>query len=238
MVTGDNLAKSYNKSMKPLGHGHGFYEPEAAEKVRRGVCGYIDDAGTWRHIVDLTDRQELEAAGFTSPGHLVKAVPRKDVWGYATSEGVNTIKSELELGGDAGVAGVHFKFALDSSRTTGAALICNNPVYREGFEYEDPLRKWAKKNAVRIVKSFPDVKRYGFHVIQSTWVSQDVWVASWSGAQTEVSIGFSIQAANVGEVAPAVSYKQERSVGRWVHPVSVVCTAKGPDPHYASMSWH
>ncbi|RKK69811.1 hypothetical protein BFJ69_g12388 [Fusarium oxysporum] len=213
------LARRYADLMASHGHGYGSYETESEHHVKPGVCGYIDDTGLWQHIVDLTDKRALEHGGYTKIGHLVKASPAEAVWEETTSEGVTTVKVKTDLGGGSDSFKGVVKFGLESSLESGAVLLCNTAVFRQGYAHEDCFRKWAKENLATILKNCPDVKRYGFYVVRTTWTSEDVWINTWTASQKEVTIGFAVQAVNVAEISPSVEYRHGTSAGGWVHPI-------------------
>jgi hypothetical protein len=213
------LAQLYADAMTIHGHGHGFYETEGDNMLRPGVCGYIDDTGLWQPIADLLDRKALEGHGYTKIGHLVKAAAAEAIWKETTSEGVTSTTIKLDAGADATMAAATANFGLEKSIQSGAVVLCNTPVFRQGYAHEEPFRRWGKENAKTILKNCPDVKRYGFFIARTTWVSEDVWINAWTASQKTVSIGLEIRAQQAGQLSSSVQYHSGQSAGGWVHPV-------------------
>lgn len=214
---------AYADAMKPLGRGHGFYDTESVDKVRRGMCGYIDDMGQWNHIVDLTDRDALDDGEYDLPAHLVKAEDHKSEWSPVTSNGVRSHEIVMDGGGgsDQGV-GAKVKVEYSSERSFGAVLLCNTPVIREGFQHASVLRGWAKANARKILENCPDAKEFGFHIVQTTWSSQDVYTNVLLGDKKGASIVGTVRGGHIAEGNASISYKQESSASGWVHPIPMV----------------
>lgn len=213
---------AYADAMKPLGRGHGFYDTESVDKVRRGMCGYIDDMGQWNHIVDLADRDALEDGEYELPAHLVKADPNKSEWSPVTSNGVRSHEIVVDGGGGSDQVGAKVKVEYSSESSVGAVLLCNTPVIREGFQHVSVLRRWAKANARKILENCPDAKEFGFHVVQTTWSSEDVYTNVLLGDKQGVSIVGTVRAGDMTEGNASISYKQESSAGGWVHPIPMV----------------
>jgi hypothetical protein len=216
------LAKLYAEGMTIHGHGHGFCETEGENILRPGVCGYVDDTGLWQPIVDLTDRKALERHGYTKPRPLIRAAAAEAVWKETTSESVTSTRVQLDAGADATLAAAAVHFGLEKSIQSGAVLLCNTTVFRQGYAHEDPFRRWGKENAKTILKNCPDVKEYGFFLARTTWASEDVWITAWTATQKTVSIGLEVRAEQAGQLSSSVQYHNGHSAGGWVHPVREV----------------
>ncbi|CAI4218951.1 unnamed protein product [Parascedosporium putredinis] len=167
---------AYAEAMKHHGCGFGFLETESLKRVHRGMCGYLDPDGCWHPIADLTDTTALEEDGYDRPARLIPGERSKAEWGARTAQGTRMGSAALAAGGGGMGIGAKVEVSITCARESGAVVLCNSPVFMECFDSRPAFRKWAKENAERILEQCDDVKDLGFHIVEATWVSDDVYL--------------------------------------------------------------
>jgi len=76
--------------------GWAFWKKVANTKVRPGMCGYFDEQGDWQLVVDITDKDEVEKAGYTYiEGINVTADPGEERWPLRKSENMKRIEGTV-----------------------------------------------------------------------------------------------------------------------------------------------
>lgn len=215
-----SLQDSYARSMACHGYGHGFYEPESADDVRPGYCGYIDESGRWQTILDLSKKEEMIQAGFDEPPIAYNMPTTKRRWGPKTSSAVVGKKTHIEAGASALPAGVPLDASVlwtySHASDFGAVLLCSDDVVNEGIRQKSPYSRWALKNAKAISKAFPDVKAHGFFIVTSTWSTSAVSTTAWSNPSKQIEVGVKLGVAGVGDVGPSFEYYRAHTSGSWI----------------------
>lgn len=94
------LHEVYAQQMQNHSEGYAIYHPETTSTLRPGICGYFNDHGDWTPIVDLSDSEALNKAGYAAlDAVLVKAALRPPaVWGPKASFGVRHKDVEAAFG--------------------------------------------------------------------------------------------------------------------------------------------
>ncbi|KAJ8117266.1 hypothetical protein ONZ43_g4247 [Nemania bipapillata] len=100
-------------------------------------------------------------------------------------------------------------------------------VLESGLEHEQDLRAWAKKNKKAILQRRPEVKRYGFWVVQTIWTTEDAYTNTWTQNKRNVSVNLGAMASGLIGAEVAIQYGEETTVdGGWVHPLPTGDTAE------------
>ena len=87
MAHEDNWAVVFAECFKNQPEGWAIYKKIAATELKPGMCGYFDPQGDWQPIADLTNKTELEKAGFTYvPGITVTDDPGDERWPFRKSD--------------------------------------------------------------------------------------------------------------------------------------------------------
>ncbi|KAI0012352.1 hypothetical protein F4779DRAFT_568311 [Xylariaceae sp. FL0662B] len=60
----------YHRCFERTQEGNGLYSDVPASDPKRGMCGYFDQFGDWKKIVDLTDTADLTSQGLLLPEHV------------------------------------------------------------------------------------------------------------------------------------------------------------------------
>ncbi|CAI4219378.1 unnamed protein product [Parascedosporium putredinis] len=212
---------AYAEAMKHHGCGFGFLETESLKRVHRGMCGYLDPDGCWHPIADLTDTTALEEDGYDRPARLIPGERSKAEWGARTAQGTRMGSAALAAGGGGMGIGAKVEVSITCARESGAVVLCNSPVFMECFDSRPAFRKWAKENAERILEQCDDVKDLGFHIVEATWVSDDVYLNAWVGTEKELSIGGTVKTGDVANGTASIKFRQESSADGWIHPISM-----------------
>jgi hypothetical protein len=214
------LHESYARSMTSHGYGHGFYEPESAEDVRPGLCGYIDDSGRFQTIVDLADKTAVAENGYSAivtPDRMLTTSRR---WGPKESSSVKKRETRFEAGASGAIAGVPADASMlltySHSSDFGAVLLCPGDILNEGYRQKSPFRKWASENAKNILECCPDVKQHGLFVVTSTWLTTDVSTTAWRDPSKQINIGVKIGVPGIGKLGPSYEYYRAQSSGSWI----------------------
>ncbi|CAN9149828.1 unnamed protein product [Alternaria alternata] len=129
----NNLRYQYSEALAKYNFGHAVPIPVSSNEMRIGQCGYFDDTETWNPIVQITDSEEVVAAGF---------VPMD-----ATAlKGLSVHRTEAEIPGVPVEASIQFEVSNESS--FGAVLTTEKPVIQEYYyRYESPWKDWIKNNS-------------------------------------------------------------------------------------------
>jgi hypothetical protein len=172
------MAEIYNQSMKDYKYGLGLFQPEPTQKLRPGLCGYIDESGCWQPLLDLTDNQLLIAAGYTPIGPLQRSDIQFQKWEPRVASTVKKVDIKLDGDGLALAAGlpidVSMAFKYTTSTSFGALLMCDTEVAVECYDHRDPFREWLKKNAPKLLTGYPSLKEHGIYVATKTYSCSDI----------------------------------------------------------------
>lgn len=239
---GDHLHVLYNRHMERYGLGHALFEPESSHELKPGACGYLDDHGAWRPLLDLTDKAAVEALGYTGieESLLAGARPAQYHWGPKSTDTVSYTKANIKAGASglpAGIpaeASVLIEFRLKEEETFGAVLLCTQEVYKTGYHHVNPFRQWALANAERLLKAFPDIDKHGFHIVTTSYATTDVYINSWTKKSNRVVLGFKAGLTPAGEIAPNAESYRAQTMSDWNHPI---CQGNPPVVYPAVKFW-
>lgn len=214
------IHQDYANAMGFHGYGHAFYEPESAQVVRPGLCGYIDNSGIWQTIVDTTDAGEVNGKGFSELGSVAKMRASKRYWGPKTSDSINIKLTEVKAGTSglpAGIpADVSVLWTYSHSADFGAILLCPEEVALAGFSQKSPFREWARENAQLILKNAPDAKEHGIFIITSTYSTTEVFTTAWRNNQNIVEVGAKAVVEGIADVGVKMQYFRSEGAGSWI----------------------
>ncbi|KAI5925554.1 hypothetical protein F4810DRAFT_55962 [Camillea tinctor] len=215
----------YNRHMMRYGLGHALFEPQSSHDLKPGSCGYLDHNGTWRQLLDLTDKHAVEDAGYLSVDGANPASARitQYSWGPKHTDTVSYTKLDIK----AGVSGISLGIPAEASvlidfkleKDFGAVLLCAEKVEKSSFHHLNPFRRWAFSNAVKVLQEFPDVEKYGFHIVTTTYSTTDVYINAWGSKANSVALGFQAGMTPAGEIAPVAESYRASSASNWNHPI-------------------
>ncbi len=76
--------------------GWAFWKKVASRRLRPGMCGYFDEQGDWQLIVDVTNKVEVENAGYSYiEGINVAADLGDERWPLRKSENMKRIEGNM-----------------------------------------------------------------------------------------------------------------------------------------------
>ncbi|OTA82498.1 hypothetical protein M434DRAFT_37076 [Hypoxylon sp. CO27-5] len=224
-MAGDHLYELYNRHMERYGLGYALLEPESSYDLKPGVCGYIDDHGTWRPLLDITDKSAVEEAGCThiQQNKLVRSRTSRYRWGPKYTDTVSYKKANVKAGASGLPAGIPVDASLlvefQSEQDFGAVLLCTKEVEKAGYHHAGPFRQWAVNNAGKLLKQFPEVHKHGFHMVITTYSSPEVYINFWTRKSNHVILGFQAGLTPAGEIAPTAETYRAQSTSNWNHPI-------------------
>ncbi|RDW83048.1 hypothetical protein BP5796_04539 [Coleophoma crateriformis] len=212
----------YNSAMKHLGFGYGLVQPEPSEKLHPGQCGYIDEGGRWRPLVDLTDNKTLEANGYTPMDPIQACAPEYPSWDPIFTSDMNVDECELDLEASSLVAAglpIDASALVKYSTTTdlGAILMCDEIICYNCYDHKDPFRNWVKENALKLVSEHPCLKKSGVYIATSTYSSSSIHINVWQDPKKEISLGFKAGVTGIGMVGPKGTWIRGSKAHGWKH---------------------
>lgn len=216
------LHRQYLEHMRHHPYGYALYEPQSAELMYPGCCGYFDTTGYWTPLVDLSNLDALKQHGIQTEAPFINRAPGDQrSWGPKTTKTVKGRKIDLSVEASLLPAGIPLAeigalFKFDITGDFGAILLTQPPVQREGFLHASTIRTWSKRNAAKVAKLWPDVKDHGMFVVTSIYTTQRAKIHVWSGSRHEVTVGFKAGATEIGEIAPSTEWYTERADDGWV----------------------
>jgi hypothetical protein len=217
----ETIHQTFAKSMIEHGYGHAFYDPQPTDEIQPGFCGWIDDNGIWKTIVNVTNDKDVEEKGYSKLSENIELMtPRDSHWGIKTSSSVTENEIEISASASAIPAGIPLDITslwnYSHSSDFGAVLICPQEVTWCGFVDKAPFRAWAKANAELLLRNKKDaLRQHGLFVVTATWSTTEAFTKYWINRTSTVKIGVKVEAPGVGGGGPKVSYHRASSAGSW-----------------------
>ncbi|CAN9151803.1 unnamed protein product [Alternaria alternata] len=176
----NNLRYQYSEALAKYNFGHAVPIPVSSNEMRIGHCGYFDDTETWNPIVQITDSEEVAAAGFV----LMDATALKGLsvhrteaeWGPLTSDTVTAYDPKLDVG--AAIPGVpveaSIQFEVSNESSFGAVLTTEKPVIQEYYyRYESPWKDWIKNNSKILMERYGrEIYKYKLWIITQVYMTR------------------------------------------------------------------
>jgi hypothetical protein len=76
--------------------GWAFWKKVASTNLRPGMCGYFDEQGDWQLVVDITDKDKVQKAGYSyTAGITVAPDPGDERWPLRKSENMKRIETKV-----------------------------------------------------------------------------------------------------------------------------------------------
>ncbi|KAK0118518.1 hypothetical protein ONS95_007409 [Cadophora gregata] len=212
-------AQYYIQSLKDLSIGDPIYHPDS-EGLKVGHCGYFDENGRWKDILDLMniESQHSNYKPLSSPLPVASS-SKPQRWGpifgnTVTSCGLEQTTSIVIPGAPAS-AGVNLAF--EKSSNYGAVLMAD-PVTFESFPHKEQFHQWCKANAPILLadKIFgPVLKRRPLFIVTELYSTPRCSITYWEGATKQVSIGVSADAWSAGKLTGSGFWGKSTNVGTW-----------------------
>ncbi|KAH8896412.1 hypothetical protein GQ53DRAFT_803831 [Thozetella sp. PMI_491] len=169
----DRTDRVYARCFQRRKEGHAIYEGVSAEDMRPGVCGFFDDDGDWKQIVDTNKPSDLEAGGFTQlTGVTTSIKPVKESWGMMASSSMKKLKLETRLeGGQPGIANVAVTIGYENTADEGAVLLTEGLIQHHVADPDYRYLDWMEQNVAALAK-IPPVRKRGFWIITKTYTAE------------------------------------------------------------------
>ena len=183
-------------------YGFPFFEPPSAKLVSPGKSGYVDGQGKWNPIVDLCgDAKNFDNLGLKPPEALPDKAPSdKGIeWGPKYSDKVSGIQIINKTDAQSALAlglplGVSCAFKMSSSTDSGAILLTEPTIWREGFFHNHEFELWAKQNSEALLKARPEIREHGLWIVKWTYSTKKCSINAWVHQKKDVTVGFSTKA--------------------------------------------
>ncbi|KAI9741098.1 MAG: hypothetical protein M1834_002811 [Cirrosporium novae-zelandiae] len=215
----ESAYKQYVDSLKRLAIGKPIYHPDG-EGLKPGHCGYFDDNGKWKHMLDLTaiDAHHPSYTQLASP-LVIGGLTAPQQWGPQFGStvrccGVEQVTS-LEIPGLPVTPGVNLKF--EKSSKYGAVLM-TDPVTYTSFPHKPPFHQWCKANASALLadKTYgPELKEHHLFIVTEVYSTPRCSIVQWEDTTKEISIGVSAEAWGAGKLTGSGFWNKITNLGTW-----------------------
>jgi hypothetical protein len=237
----------YAQEFAHLSLGLALLHPCSETRLHPGVCGYFDEEGDFKTIVDIpkiktevsVTPDEMEFTSLDSKVELPE--PTTMQWEPKVSSKVTVDKDSGEarfaligwvdwcsaqLGG---IPKLFSKFTFNKDDDFGAVLCAEAPVHLDYFPDDVPFYRWMKRNARKIISEYGELMENGVHlwIITKIYHTSKCSIACWSGSQQTISLGLEAEIPDEVNVKPEGSnVKVQASGPGWAH-YGVKCTGNG-----------
>lgn len=213
------MHKQYAKCMKTRSEGHALYRNVSAAILKPGACGYFDNDGDWKTIVQTTETEELLS-------HKLPALQGFRTWtdggteewqGPITSEGVKGHRVDLSGQGGDGNNAVGAKLEFSSSRTHSAILIAEGVVEHHQGTPETRIQEWGSANAQALIDISGDrnvIKEKGFWIVTKTFTAKRCSISMLLEKDSTSSYSIDVRSEGV-KVSPTVAWWKSQRDGDW-----------------------
>jgi len=94
----DSLHNLYAQIMAPHARfGYAIYEPPLSKDLKPGSVGYFDASGSWNPILQLSDGNMVQRAGYVEVKEKLKLVRDENItWGPKCSSGMKGMVVDLK----------------------------------------------------------------------------------------------------------------------------------------------
>jgi hypothetical protein len=234
----------YAEAFEDQALGYGLLHPASTERLHPGVCGYFDEDGDWKTIVDIPriiDGQ-VKALGdlrFTTLDEVpTLPSPMSMRWEPKCSAAVSYTKvsQSASIGyivnimnriywriRPSGKQSAFDSFKFTKGKEFGAVLVAEADVKQEYYSEDTPFYRWLKINFPAVVYSYPKLieSETPLWIITKVYHTRKCSISCWSGSQQDISLEFGIDAAAEGEAvtaSPATSHVRVKTSGLgWAH---------------------
>ncbi|OWY47114.1 hypothetical protein AALT_g11999 [Alternaria alternata] len=219
----NNLRYQYSEALAKYNFGHAVPIPVSSNEMRIGQCGYFDDTETWNPIVQVTDSEEVAAAGFVPMDATALkglSVHRTEAeWGPLTSDTVTAYDPKLDVG--ATIPGVpveaSIQFEVSNESSFGAVLTTEKPVIQEYYyRYESPWKDWIKNNSKILMERYGrEIYEYKLWIITQVYMTRTARINILQSSKRKVSIGFKADVAQIGKLEPHGGWSTDNKNDGW-----------------------
>ncbi|CAN9170280.1 unnamed protein product [Alternaria alternata] len=219
----NNLRYQYSEALAKYNFGHAVPIPVSSNEMRIGQCGYFDDTETWNPIVQITDSEEVAAAGFVPMDATALkglSVHRTEAeWGPLTSDTVIAYDPKLDVG--AAIPGVpveaSIQFEVSNESAFGAVLTTEKPVIQEYYyRYESPWKDWIKNNSKILMERYGrEIREYKLWIITQVYMTRTARINILQSSKRKVSIGFKADVAQIGKLEPHGGWSTDNKNDGW-----------------------
>ncbi|CAN9482139.1 unnamed protein product [Alternaria alternata] len=219
----NNLRYQYSEALAKYNFGHAVPIPVSSNEMRIGQCGYFDDTETWNPIVQITDSEEVAAAGFVPMDATALkglSVHRTEAeWGPLTSDTVTAYDPKLDVG--AAIPGVpveaSIQFEVSNESSFGAVLTTEKPVIQEYYyRYESPWKDWIKNNSKILMERYGrEIYDYNLWTITQVYMTRTARINILQSSKRKVSIGFKADVAQIGKLEPHGGWSTDNKNDGW-----------------------
>jgi hypothetical protein len=219
----NNLRYQYSKALAKYNFGHAVPIPVSSNEMQIGQCGYFDDTEIWNPIVQITDSEEVAAAGFVPMDATALkglSVHRTEAeWGPLTSDTVTAYDPKLDVG--AAIPGVpveaSIQFEVSNESSFGAVLTTEKPVIQEYYyRYESPWKDWIKNNSKILMERYGrEIYDYNLWTITQVYMTRTARINILQSSKRKVSIGFKADVAQIGKLQPHGGWSTDNKNDGW-----------------------
>lgn len=105
-------------------------------------------------------------------------------------------------------AGISSLYEYDALDEHGAMLMTKPPVIKQALYRDEPIKQWAKQNAIKIKEEWPEVATDGLFIVTSTFSTSEACTNMLKTKGQKVTIGFSANVVGIGEIAPSANWQR------------------------------
>lgn len=106
-------------------------------------------------------------------------------------------------------------YSYSVEKDAGAVLLTTPPITHDHYYHTSPFKNWCKKNALTLLRQWPEVKRQGLWIITSTYATKKCAINMWTTRGRGFKVGFDADVMGVGKAGPSGEWYRSQTDEGW-----------------------
>ncbi|KAK5696326.1 hypothetical protein LTR17_024298 [Elasticomyces elasticus] len=218
------LSSVYADQLRNHPEGHAVYFNVPGSQMKPGACGYFNQNGQWRTIVQTAEAEPslLVAQGWQAPDKVLNVERRGGIeWPIKLSKSVNEIKVTAAVTANIPGAPVSggFNMSFGTKRGAGAILITGGEVKSHQLVRDILALQWVmdSHNMQKILAEWPEIskEKRTLWMVTSTYVVQNCALSVLNSPESSVTIGMDVNVVNIAQASPSVQWWKQSTDRTW-----------------------
>ncbi|KAK5678906.1 hypothetical protein LTS10_008561 [Elasticomyces elasticus] len=218
------LNSVYADQLRNHPEGHAVYFRVSGSQMKPGACGYFNQSGQWRTIVETAEAEPrlLTAQGWRAPSNVLNVDRSGGIeWPIKLSESVNEVNVTAAV--TANIPGVPisggFNMSFGTKRGAGAILITGGEVKSYQLVRDMLALQWILDvhNMQKILEDWPEIskEKRTLWMVTSTYLVQSCALSVLNSPESSVTIGMDVNVVNVAQASPSVQWWNQHTDKTW-----------------------
>ncbi|KAM0721487.1 hypothetical protein Q7P37_002411 [Cladosporium fusiforme] len=220
-----NLSEVYTEQFRNHPEGHALYFKVPASSMKPGSCGYFNDSGHWRPILQIAEEEPktLALKGWKPPARILTTENQTGIeWPIKLSESVQERRIEANLGAavpDAPASG-GFNLRFSTKRGAGAVLITAGQVRCSQLKRDLDAFKWVTEpqNMRKLLEDWEELskERRTLWMIAGTYSAKSCALSVLHSPESSASVGIQANVADVVQAKATAEWWKQGTDQTWI----------------------